>query len=73
MYSEKAKKFCEISTVGLNVTTYDKSTMQILQKFLAFSEYKNFDGKKTLPYRQVNSPYKIKREIDAAQCALTAQ
>ena len=73
IYSEKATKSCKISTVDLTVTTYDKSTVEILQKFVAFSEYMNFNRKKTLPYRQVNSPYKIKREIDAAQCALTAQ
>ena len=42
MYSEKARKFCEISTVDLTVTTQDKSTMEISQKFVAFSEYINF-------------------------------
>ena len=39
MYSEKATKFCEISTVYLTGTTYDKSTVEISQNFVAFSEY----------------------------------
>ena len=43
MYSEKATKFCEISTVDLTVTTYDKSMVEISQKFVAFSEYMNFN------------------------------
>ena len=42
IYSEKATKFCEISTVNLTVTTLDKSTVEISQKFVAFSEYMNF-------------------------------
>ena len=43
IYSEKATKFCEISTVDLTDTTQDKSTVEISQKFLAFSEYMNFN------------------------------
>ena len=42
IYSEKATKFCEISTVDLTVTTQDKSKVEISQKFVAFSEYMNF-------------------------------
>ena len=42
IYSEKATKFCEISNVDLTVTTYDKSTVEISQNFVAFSEYMNF-------------------------------
>ena len=42
MHSEKAIKFCEISNVNLTVTTQDKSTVEILQKCVAFSEYMNF-------------------------------
>ena len=38
----KAAKFCEISTVDLTVTTQDKSTVEISQNFVAFSEYMNF-------------------------------
>ena len=43
IYSEKATKFCEISTVDLTVTTWDKSTVEILQNFVAFSECMNFN------------------------------
>ena len=42
MYSEKAIKFGEISTVDLTVTKQDKSMVEISQKFVAFSEYMNF-------------------------------
>ena len=42
IYSEKATKFYEISSVDLTVTTQDKSTVEISQKFVAFSEYMNF-------------------------------
>ena len=43
IYSEKAKNFCEISTVDLTVTTYHKSMVEISQKVVAFSEYMNFN------------------------------
>ena len=43
MYSEKATKFCEISTIDLKVTTYDKYTVEISQKIVAFSKYMNFN------------------------------
>ena len=46
IYSEKATKFCEISTIDLTVTTWDKSTVEISQKFVAFSEYMNFTSQK---------------------------
>ena len=42
IYSEKATKFCEIFTVDLTGTTQDKSTVEISQNFVAFSEYMNF-------------------------------
>ena len=45
IYSEKVTKFCEISTVDLTVTTKDKSTVEISQNFVAFSEYMNFKFK----------------------------
>ena len=41
-YSEKATKFCEISTLLLSVCTVDKSKKEISQNFVAFSEYTNF-------------------------------
>ena len=42
MYSEKATKFCEISTLILTDTTWDKSKVEVLQNFVGFSEYINF-------------------------------
>ena len=38
-YSEKATKFCEISTLDLSYVVPVKSTVEILQNFVAFSEY----------------------------------
>ena len=43
IYSEKATKFCKISTFLLSVCTIDKSKVEISQKILAFSEYTNFN------------------------------
>ena len=40
--SDDATKFCEISTLDLTGTTDDKSMVEILPNFLAFSEYMNF-------------------------------
>ena len=40
--SEKATKFCEISTLLLSTVHTDKSKVEILQTFVAFSEYMNF-------------------------------
>ena len=42
MYSEKATKFCEISTLLLTVCTVVRSKVEISQNFVAFSEYMNF-------------------------------
>ena len=39
-YSEKATKFFEISSVDLTGASLDKSTVEILQNFVAFSKYK---------------------------------
>ena len=43
IYSEKATKFCEIFTLLLTVCTVVKSKVKILQHFVAFSEYMNFN------------------------------
>ena len=43
IYSEKATKFCKISTLLLSVCTVDKSKVEISQNFVAFSEYTNFN------------------------------
>ena len=42
IYSEKATKICEISTLLLTGTIFDKSKVEISQNFVAFSEYMNF-------------------------------
>ena len=42
IYSEKATKFCEISTFMLIVCTVVKSKVEISQNYVAFSEYMNF-------------------------------
>ena len=43
IYSEKATKFCEISTLILTTVHTVKSKVEISQNFVAFSEYMNFD------------------------------
>ena len=42
VYSEKATKFCEISTLLLSAVHTDKSKVEISQNFVTFSEYMNF-------------------------------
>ena len=42
IYSEKATKFSEISTVDLSYVVPVESTVEISQNFVAFSEYMNF-------------------------------
>ena len=42
IYSEKARIFCEISTVDLFYVVAVKSTMEISQNFVALSEYMDF-------------------------------
>ena len=44
IYSEKATKFCEISTLDLSYVVTVKSSVEILQNFVAFSEYMNFNN-----------------------------
>ena len=45
VYSEKATKVCEISTILLSTVHTDKSKVEISQNFVAFSEYMNFKSK----------------------------
>ena len=42
IYSEKATKFCEIFSLLLSYVVPVKSKLEILQNFVAFSEYMNF-------------------------------
>ena len=46
IYSEKATNFCEISNVDLSYVVTVKSTVEISQNFVAFSEYMNFNSHK---------------------------
>ena len=41
IYSEKATKFCKISTLILSYVVPVKNKVDILQNFVAFSEYMN--------------------------------
>ena len=43
LYSEKATKFCKISTLDLSYVVPVKSTVGISQTFVTFSEYMNFN------------------------------
>ena len=43
IYSEKVTKFCDNSTLLLSYVEPVKNKVKILQKFLAFSEYMNFN------------------------------
>ena len=45
IYSEKATKFCKISTLLLSYVVPVKSQVEISQNFVAFSEYMNFTSK----------------------------
>ena len=42
IYSEKTTNFCEISTLVLSYVVPVKSKVEILQNYVAFSEYMNF-------------------------------
>ena len=42
IYSEKATKFCKISTLLLSYVVPVKSKVEISQSFVALSEYMNF-------------------------------
>ena len=46
VYSEKATNSCKISTLDLSYVVMVKSTVEISQNFMAFSEYMNFKGAK---------------------------
>ena len=46
MYSEKATNFCKISTEDLLYVVMVKSTVEISNNFVAFSEYMNFKAHK---------------------------
>ena len=64
IHSEKATKFCEISTLDLTLTTQDKCKVEISQNFVAFSEYMNFTKRVSI-YCKVNK--KHRRQINKCQ------
>ena len=55
IYSEKATKFCEISTLLLSYVVAVKSKVEISQNFVAFSEYMNFTMAQIC--KQISSSY----------------
>ena len=62
IYSEKATKFREISTLLLSLCTVDESKVEILQTFVAFSEYTNFNRKIPIAEIAQNNPLRSNRE-----------
>ena len=54
IYSEKATKFCEISTLVLSYVMPVKTKVEISQNFVAFSEYMNFNELLHSPFDFVN-------------------
>ena len=57
VYSEKAKKFCKISTLLVSTVHTDKSKVEISQNFVAFSEYMNFKKKRLKSETCVSANY----------------
>ena len=60
IYSEKATKVCEIFTLLLSYVGPVKSKVNISQKFVAFSEYMNFNS----PTGSISSPLRIIRKLE---------
>ena len=50
MYSKKATKFYEISTLLLSYVVPVKSKVKISQNFVAFSKYMNFNNFQKVPF-----------------------
>ena len=66
MYTEKATKFCEIFTVDLSYVVPVKTTVEISQNFVAFSEFMNFTFLKDTESLSIETFYMIywfQREI----------
>ena len=64
IYSEKATKFCEISTVDLSYVVMVKSRVEILQNFVAFS------GPLHLVYHTIESRVKLLHSEKATKSLL---
>ena len=54
VYYEKATKFCKISTVDFSYVVTVKSPVEILQNFVAFSEFMNFKCDQTRSYQNAS-------------------
>ena len=54
IYSETATNFCKISIVDLSYVVMVKSTVEILQNYVAFSEYMEFISKRRLRISKSN-------------------
>ena len=57
IYSEKATNCCEISTIDLSYVVTVKSTVEISQNFVAFSEYTNFNST-VFPYSRMKPVFR---------------
>ena len=62
IYSEKATKFCEISTLLLSYVVPVKSKVAISQNFVAFSDYMNF-GTELFENNHVSLPIFVQKGI----------
>ena len=71
MYSEKATKFCEISTLLLSYLVPVKSKVEISQNFVAFSEHMNFKRFNYRLYLMKASLQFVPGHIFTAQLLLT--
>ena len=63
IYSEKATKFCEISTLLLSYVVPVKSKVEISQNFVAISEYMNFKWSWNNTKKGKNVPCIILNEV----------
>ena len=59
IYSDKATKFCKISPLDLSYVVPVKSTVEISQYFVAFSEYMYFNINGRISDPNVNLPLLI--------------
>ena len=57
IYFEKATKFCEISTLEVAVCSTVKSKAEIMQNFVALSEYMNF--KRDFQFKSVRRDFQF--------------
>ena len=64
IYSEKATKFCEISTLLLSYVVPVKSKVDISQNFVAFSEYMNFNLTFQELVREVDPNEQLDEEVE---------